>query len=382
MQFLAALLLTASAAGASPLTAPMHEVERIRGLKFDRDIRHVDIGRNELPARLRTQMAKSMPYSFDDYMVVLRSLQLVDGKNDKLMTQLIDLYQSQVLAFYDPLDHVYYSIREMPKAMDGMGLDPAAMRDMVVIHELTHALQDQHFAAGAREKTLTKDTDGELAFHSLLEGEATLVMMAYMLDKMGQPLDALVQNPQVLEAMAGATDKTIDANVPRYFIESLKFPYLEGLRLCIEGYRRGGWKMIDKMDANPPQTTREVLHSADYFARLERGGSAKAFDDAALVATPGILSVEHLGEFHWRYLVGASASTGWVDDRVQIVKGSEPTVLAETRWSSDESARRFRDAYVAFLKERGVTARAAVTGGTVRVGYGADAALIAKFVGS
>jgi hypothetical protein len=388
MQFVAALLLTAPAlpliAAPSPLTASMHEVERIRGLKFDHDIRHVDIGRDELPSRLRAQMAKSMPYSFDDYMLVLRALQLVDGKNDKLMTQLVDLYQSQVLAFYDPLDHVYYSIREMPKTMDAMGLDPEAMRDMVVIHELTHALQDQHFAAGAREKALTKDTDGGLAFHSLLEGEATLVMMDYMLDKMGQPLDALVKNPQVLEAMAGATDKTIDANVPRYFVESLKFPYLEGLKLCIEGYRRGGWKMIDKMDANPPQSTREVLHPADYFARLERGGSAKAFDDAALVAAPGTISVEHLGEFHWRYLVGATASAGWVDDRVQIAqnKDHEPTVLAETRWNSDESARRFRDAYVAFLHERGVTARATVAGGTVRVGYGADAALIAKFVGS
>ena len=382
-QFLAALLLAASASAASPLAAPMHDVERIRGLRFEHDIRHVSIGRGELPARLRAQMLKSMPYSFDDYMLVLRSLQLVDGRNDQLMTQLIDLYQSQVLAFYDPLDHVYYSIPEMPKAMDGMGLDPAAMREMVIIHELTHALQDQRFDAGAREKTLTKDSDGELAFHSLLEGEATLVMMAYMLDKMGQPLDALIQNPAVLESMAGAADKNIDPGVPRYFIESLKFPYLEGLKLCVEGYRRGGWKMLDRMDANPPRTTREVLHPGDYFARLERGGAAKAFDSGALVAAPGLLTVEHLGEFHWRYLVGAQASGGWIDDRVQIAqnKSCETTVLAETRWSSDESARQFRDAYVAFLHERGVPARAAVDGGTVRVGYGADAALIAKFVG-
>src|ERR1051326_3366754 len=273
MQFVAALLLTAPAL---PLIASMHEVERIRGLKFDHDIRHVDIGRDELPSRLRAQMAKSMPYSFDDYMLVLRALQLVDGKNDKLMTQLVDLYQSQVLAFYDPLDHVYYSIREMPKTMDAMGLDPEAMRDMVVIHELTHALQDQHFAAGAREKALTKDTDGGLAFHSLLEGEATLVMMDYMLDKMGQPLDALVKNPQVLEAMAGATDKTIDANVPRYFVESLKFPYLEGLKLCMEGYRRGGWKMIDKMDANPRQGQRTGAARASLPPPTPRASSAAA----------------------------------------------------------------------------------------------------------
>jgi hypothetical protein len=382
--FLATLLLAAAAAAASPLSAPMHDVERIRGLKFAHDIRHVSIGRDELPARLREQMLKSMPYSFDDYMLVLRSLQLVDGKNEQLMTQLIDLYQSQVLAFYDPLDHVYYSIREMPKAMEATGLDAGTMRDMVVIHELTHALQDQRFGAGAREATLTKDSDGELAFHSLLEGEATLVMMAYMLDKLGQPLDALVQNPAALEAMAGSADKDIDPAVPRYFVESLKFPYMEGLRLCIEGYRRGGWKELDKMDANPPRSTAEVLHSGDYFARIERGAKGKAFDNAALLAGPGLLTVEHLGEFHWRYLVGAKASAGWVDDRVQIAQtdACEPTVLAETRWSSAESARAFRDAYMAFLHERGVAARAAIEGERVRVAYGADAALIAKFLGT
>ena len=384
MLFAAALLLAVSASAASPLAAPMRDVERIRGLRFEHDIRHVSIGRDELPARLRAQMVKSMPYSFDDYMLVLRSLQLVDGKNEQLMTQLLDLYQSQVLAFYDPLDHVYYSIREMPKAVEATGLDPEAMRDMVVIHELMHALQDQRFNAGAREATLTKDADGELAFHSLLEGEATLVMMAYMLDKLGQPIDALVQNPAVLEALAGTADKNIDPTMPRYFVESLKFPYMEGLRLAIEGYRRGGWKELDKMDANPPRSTREVLHSADYFARLESGTKAASFDNAALVAVPRLLSVEHLGEFHWRYLVGAGASAGWVDDRVQIAQSDacEATVLAETRWNSNESARRFRDAYVAFLHERGVAARAAVDGGTVRVGYGADSALIAKFVGS
>ena len=382
--FLAVLFIAATASAASPLDGPMREVEHVRGLKFAHDIKHVDIRRAELPQRLRAQMLKSMPYSFDEYMQVLRALQLVDGKNEQLMTELIDLYDSQVLAFYDPLDHVYYSIDELPKAMEKSGFDPSMMREMVEIHELTHALQDQRFGAGAREATLMKDWDGEMAFHSLLEGEATLVMMAWMLDRLGQPLDAIVKNPDAVEAMAGGADKNIDPNVPRYFVESLKFPYLEGLRLCIEGYRRGGWKELDKMDANPPRSTREVLHPADYFARIERGAPGKAFDNAALLPAPGLLTVEHLGEIHWRYLVGNKAAAGWVDDRVQIAQstGCELTILAETRWSSADTARAFRDAYLAFLHDRGVAAKASVEGERVRVAYGADAALIAKFLGT
>src|SRR4029079_15586877 len=141
MVFAAALLLAVEASAASPLAAPMRDVERIRGLQFDHDIRHVSIGRDELPDRLRAQMLKSMPYSFDDYMLVLRSLQLVDGTKEQLRAHLLALYQSRVLAFYDPLDHVYYSIGQMRKAMEASGMDAASMRDMVVIHELTHALQ-------------------------------------------------------------------------------------------------------------------------------------------------------------------------------------------------------------------------------------------------
>lgn len=385
----AAVLLAAPAFAAEPvaassLAAPMHDVERIRGLKFAHDIKHETIGRDELPARIREQMTKTMPYSIDDYLQVLRVLQLVDGKNDKLMDQMLALYQSQVLAFYDPVTHIYYSIKETPKGVDESLLDPATMRDMVVIHELTHALQDQRFNAGTREESLSKDGDGELAFHSLLEGEASLVMLAYMLDKLGQPIGALIQNPGLLDSAVGASDKLIDPSTPRYFVESLKFPYIEGMRLAIEGYRRGGWKMLDKMDQNPPRSTRELLHQSEYFARLDAGGKPKPFAATPAVAAPGLLTVEHLGEFHWRYLLGAEPATGWVDDRVEIVRNEkrDATVLAETRWDSEESARRFQKAYSAMLQERGIAARTSIDGTTVRVGYGADAALVARFIGS
>jgi hypothetical protein len=380
----AAVLVAASASAESPLAAPMRDVERLRGLTFEHDIQHVTIGRDQLPARIREQMTKTMPYTIDDYMQMLRVLQLVEGKNETLMDRMVELYQSQVLAFYDPRTHVYYSIRETPKGVDSSLLDPNTMRDMVVIHELTHALQDQRFQAGAREESLERDGDGELAFHALLEGEATLVMLASMLDKLGQPLDVLVQNPALLDNAMGASDKLIDPDTPRYFVESLKFPYVEGLRLAVEGYRRGGWKMLDKMDRNPPRSTRELLHQLEYFARLEAGVPAKPFSPAPPVATPDLLTVEHLGEFHWRYLLGAPAATGWVDDRVErdLDASCEATVLAETRWDSEESARRFRKAYSEMLEQRGIAARTSMEGTTVRVGYGADAALVARFIGS
>ena len=47
-------------------------------------------------------------------------------------------------------------------------------------HELTHALQDQHFNLRRFEKWPKGDSDAELAAHALIEGDATLAMTLYM----------------------------------------------------------------------------------------------------------------------------------------------------------------------------------------------------------
>jgi hypothetical protein len=113
------------------------------------------------------------------------------------------LYDSQVLAFYDPMSHTYFAIRQLPESLAAMG-DAVTLKESVVMHELTHALQDQRFNATARDKALQHDTDGELAYHALLEGEATLVMLDYLLTKSGQSFDEAVKSDFLIDALGGA----------------------------------------------------------------------------------------------------------------------------------------------------------------------------------
>jgi len=380
--FAAALVLLVATAHAASLETEMKTVERLRGLTFDHPVTQRTITRAELPKVLRAQMEKSLPYSPDDYALILRALQLVDAGSSDLVRTMLDLYQSQVLAFYDPLTHTYFALDQMPSAAGGL-LDNDMMRESVVIHELTHALQDQRFHAGARDLALQKDTDGSLALHALMEGEATFVMLDYVLDRAGQKMSDVMGSPEALELLTSsmnAGDASIDPGTPRYFAESLKFPYAEGLKLVIDGYRRGGWKMIDSMDKNPPRSTREVLHPAEYFTRLaESAASPPAFDDES--SLPGALTVEHLGEFHWRFLVG-KAGAGWVDDRVTVVQDlrCDTTVLVDTQWQDVAHARAFRDAYDAFLRKRGLDPRLAVDGSHVKAAYGADDKLMESFL--
>ncbi len=377
-----ALVALSSTAQGSSLDAEMKAVEKLRGLTFDHPVLQRTITRDELPKVLRAQMEKSLPYSPDDYALILRALQLVDAGNTDLVGTMLDLYQSQVLAFYDPLTHTYFAIDKLPVLAGGI-MDSDTLRETVAIHELTHALQDQHFHAGALDQALQKDTDASLALHALMEGEATLVMIDYLLDQAGQKLENVIANPEMLSLLTASlsgADGTIDKSTPRYFAESLKFPYVEGLKLVIDGYHRGGWKMVDRMDENPPHSTREVLHPSEYFNRLAAGGPPPArFDPRS--SLPGTLTVEHLGEFHWHFLVG-DAGSGWVDDRVTVTQNvqCDPTVLVETRWDSAEHARRFRDAYAALLQGRGLEPRIALDGLLVRAAYGADTRMKEAFV--
>lgn len=381
LTFLALSLLLSEGLWAASIDHDMAIVTRLRGLEFVRPVTVRSIGRDTLPTVLREQFESSIPYSLEEYASVLRALQLIDGASPRAIDKMLDLYQSQVLAFYDPRTHTYVSIDPLPPAVNGIA-SADVVRESVAIHELTHALQDQRFHASEREESLQKDTDAELAYHSLLEGEASLVMMAWMLEQSGQSLDDVLKSDETfqwLQAAAAGGDALLDPATPRYFTESMKFPYFEGIRLVAMAYRRGGWKAVDRMHDQPPHSTREVLHPAEYFARIEKPAvPERPFEAKRRRTEPVALTVEHLGEFHWRFLLGAAAPAGWLSDRVLITPRG--TVLAETNWESSEQAAAFVEAYTSFLCGRDVEARSLVEGSRVRVGYGPDASAIQRFL--
>jgi hypothetical protein len=372
----AALLLAATTAGAG-VPEQMKKVEQIRGLSFTGPVKTEELDRRELPQRLEAQLVKTMPYSLDDYVTVLESLQLLDPGTRNVLPKLFGFLQQQVLAFYDPLTKTYYSIRQLPDGMAGLGQQREMLEEGVAMHELTHALQDQRFGIGVHDYALRDDQDAGMAYHALVEGEATLVMMASMMGGMGKSLDEVLADETLSKAIsdAAAADQSGggEGSPPRYFVESLKCPYVAGLKLVIAAYRRGGWKELDRVYGNPPASTREVLHLPEYFARLDRGQPAPAVDLSPRPAGSHLLSVEHLGEFTWGYLVGPENARGLISDRATVTqnKACEASVQVETRWETSAGADRFAGAYRRFLEGRGIPVQIAVEGTTVRAAYGA-----------
>jgi hypothetical protein len=368
-------LAQAAVAGAAIHPGALEAVERIRGHAFAHPVDSVTISRADLPRILHQRIEEGTYPSAGEYATALEALELI-GDRGKAIDGMIDLYSSQVMAFYDLDEHRYYAIDSPPA---GLGTELAAapmMAEAIEVHELTHALQDQRFGAGTRAEGLRFDWDAQLAFQSVLEGEATLVMLAWMGESAGLSLDQVVANDAVIDALAGQAAALSGAGgAERYFSESLTFPYVMGLRFIANAYRRGGWAAVDAIDRNPPTTTAEIMDPAGYAA-------AKSSYETPLRAAPGALVLTHLGAFNWRFLLG-SQPAGWRGDLTAVLEDDQcrPTVLTETQWSSEEAASSFAGSYAHFLEGRGVGARSAQRGKVVRFGYGSDIRKIVSFIG-
>src|SRR5947199_10498449 len=141
---------------------------------------------------------------------------------------IIKLLTEQVAGYYDPKQQEFF-------LADWIDLDG---QKAVMSHELTHALQDQHFNLRRFEKWPKGDSDAELAGHSLVEGDATLSMTIYM-----------AKNPLVALAFMRSLGSSSTASeqfkqAPRALRESLVFPYEQGCEWATQLYKRGGWSMI------------------------------------------------------------------------------------------------------------------------------------------
>ena len=74
---------------------------------------------------------------------------------------MVDLLTEQIAGLYDPKAHEFYVADWIP----------AADQKMVMAHELTHALQDQHFQIDDWAKAARPNDDAELASAGLIDAE-------------------------------------------------------------------------------------------------------------------------------------------------------------------------------------------------------------------
>jgi hypothetical protein len=230
-----------------------------------------------------------------------------------------------------------------------------ATGEMLVAHELTHALQEQYFGLHSALDRITDNDDAELALKAVAEGDATLVGYGYVAgpldsETIGTLLTHLQDMPKLLDVQSPGT--------PAALRDSLIFQYSDGTRFVGEAYKRGGWNAVNALYRNPPRSTRQIIDPVLYFdhhstpltitiggwQRTLRGWHEVAENTYGELLLRIILTRNQSGQER------ATVARGWRGDRLAVLqKGGTLTVIWIVALSDDTSAAAFAYAYEGIL---------------------------------
>ena len=281
------------------------------------------------------------------------------------------LLKEQVAGYYDPKTRTV-------NLLDWLGAD---QQKPVLAHELTHALQDQSFnlekymkpadADLVKKKEITaQDIENDeisTTRQAVVEGQAMVVLVDYMLEPMGL---SLKDSPQVVQGLkdgmlVGTADSVQFRNAPIYMKEALTFPYRYGIDFIAEVLIKGGKdKAFAELFRNPPRTTRQIMEPQTYLSgeRLEPMpvpdlrqvfknydrfdvGAVGEFDVAVLIDQYAGAAISHTLYPHWR-------GGYYFAVRPKGDPAASLALLYASRWSTPEKAANFAAIYAAGLSKR------------------------------
>jgi hypothetical protein len=294
----------------------------------------------------------------------------------------LDLEAGQVIGFYDPVSKGLYVLSESG------GVGPT--EKLTFSHEYTHALQDQNFGLDKLAVDTPDQGDRDLARTALPEGDATLEMTLWM----QKNLSAADMLAIAGDSLSGPQADQL-AKAPAILRQTLMFPYNDGLTFVQGVYSKGGWAAVDKVYANPPASTSQILHPDLYTA----GVKPVAVTVPAVPVSLGgwkLTMQDTLGELQLRiWLEGDSpdsaattaAATGtssWGGDRVGLYEGPNGAwaVVIHTAWRSEAGATAFSGAADQRLTALGGQFRVCASDSThVNVAIASSEPLVPEFIG-
>jgi len=299
----------------------------------------------------RTLDREMSPERWAAYRMLLVHTGLVPAGLD-LHDLVVQMYAEQVAGYYDPGRKTFFLADWLP---------PLLQRG-VVAHEATHALQDQHFDLPHWLGAVPPEEDGALARSAVTEGDAMIVMLAYLLVPTGLELEDLPEVGQLLRGHGqdlGQAYPTFES-APPALQRLLLFPYVEGATFVLAAVRHGGWSAVDSLYRSPPASTEQILHPERYW---------RSPDPPTAVAVPTGPAGDHLltsgswGEFGTRLILEAGlgdslaarqAAEGWDGDRYALFRSPDGRTgyAWSLIWDSPRAAERFALTYAQAVARR------------------------------
>lgn len=354
-----AIILAAGSAACAPeetrLAAIQREVEAIRGLPFKREVPARVMSRQDLVRRMIQAGAIPAP-----------SGEALAGEAAKACLGLVpprpaaDAEPSPPPPREDQIrlpigdgEGVYRSPEEEVWLLEGNGTP--GKTEIVLAHELYHALQDQHWDLDTLPTDPRPNEDLSMAMRALIEGEAVYLQNAFMMKRQGRGLEGLADFTAQNARQGG---RGLGPRPPYPALVQF-FTYYLGSEFVAAVAREGGWEAVGKIYADLPASTEQILHPERYLSRDRPQEIDLGALDPGPDWTPACRNT--LGEFSTRALLRiqkapdpVAAAAGWDGDTYRAFRGPAGACLVVwgSVWDTEEDARAFEGAFLKTLENR------------------------------
>ena len=305
---------------------------------------------------MRTYIERDVHWSegktLSDEEAALRLLGLWPA-TDELENATVDAMGATVAGTYDPSTHAVLLAADMPRDILGVAM----------VHEMTHALDDQQHGlwTGLAAATMSRHGDQDLAWGCVVEGSAVLTQLACL------PSDPAGERALASKERSMAQAFT-EPDVPELLRRRLVAPYVLGVRFLTRGRGYAAGDSIDLADLaraldDPPVSTEQILHPEKYWSDGPRDLPRRIdLPDASTVLGAGWTLAAHdtLGELQLGMLTGLprpdtlsfahqppagwthAPTSGWGSDEWQLYTcGNDAVVILATTWDTPADAAEF-----------------------------------------
>jgi hypothetical protein len=305
-----------------------NQVEAVRGLTFERPVNIEPVTRHEIDRRLRGYLDAYYPKRFyarrSDAWATIGAI-----PRDVGILQAVDAYQQgQVLGFYNSQNGelVYTGDADLDR-----------IEHFVLAHELTHAIDDQHFDLDRLDDLVMRcDDEPFQAALGIVEGSAN-----------HYATQVLLRFP--VAAAGSAPGGGSAGEVPPLMLEIFAYPYTAGQRFADALADAGGQTAVDRALETFPTTTEQILHPSKYPDDV-----AEPVDVPDFAPTFGPRWRDHdvmvVGELWLKALLNlrldepaaASAAAGWDGGIYRAWSdGDDIAVILSTVWDTPADAVEF-----------------------------------------
>src|SRR3954467_4597967 len=323
----------AKAAPATPISTIERRVEQIRDLRF----RSLPRPQTVSPAQAKRDGLEDLDRTYtaarrhaDEEVLKLLGL-LKPGVDLRKVSGTV--FGQGVAGYYDPRT-------KRLRIVSGAQTTNRFLYEITLAHELTHALEDQHFELDLESSS---SDDPGLANLAMVEGSATAVMFTYG--------EQHFTSEQTLGGLFSSLGQDT-GDLPPFIEAQLVFPYVQGQEFINRLYAAGGWGVVAAAYRfRPPASSEQIMHPDKYLA-------VELPDKVRLQASPGAgwrrVGGGTGGGWATGQLVGNEAATGWGGDGYELwQRGSDDcsapcrdrdALVMRGRGDARASARRFEGA--------------------------------------